>query len=311
MTCPRCSAPAAADALDCPSCGIVFAKWRSRAERPTEPEAPSEQGELAAPAPSPSSEPLVPPPTQTLGITRAGWKASAIGFGMACALTFFPLLSFLLHPLITLVHEIGHTVVFWIFGYNAVPAFDFSQGGGVTMGDVDRSPLIVAGWVVGFSLLAWWQRERKRVLIALAAVAVVYLLVIGSPNERVAIALGGHAGEILFAAVFLYRGLTGWGCKREFERPLYAFLAFMILFSDLRLGTTMLGTSLEKALYIQGKSYADADLVTAGKFLNWKVEAVARGLILTTLLGGLAAFAAASLRHRLGLLSEDEEPTFL
>ena len=309
MTCSRCSAEVPDAAVACPSCGIVFSKFRSRA---VSARATVEGGVPRPPAEKARRLPVVrfeapPPPEETLGITHPGWKAAAVGFGMACALTFFPILSFVLHPLKTLVHEIGHTVVFWLFGYSAIPAFDFSEGGGATLAEYERSSLIVWAWVVGLLILAWWQRERKEVLVALAGVAVVYFMMFNTPKERLAIALAGHGGEIVFGALFLYRGLTGWGCKIEAERPLYAFIAFMILFDDLRLGRTLLGNAVEKAWYLQGKSYADNDLVLAALYLGWRIEGVARALIATTILAVPAAFVAASMRKTIGALSEAEE----
>ena len=230
-----------------------------------------------------------------------------MGLAMAGTLTFFPLLSFVLHPLKTLVHEIGHTVVFWPFGYSAIPAFDFSEGGGATLAEYGRSSLIVWAWVVGLLMLAWWQRQRKEILFALAGVAVVYFLMYTTPRERLAISLAGDGGEIVFGALFLYRGLTGWGCEMEVERPLYAFIAFTILFADPRLGSTLLGNTVEKAWYLQGKSYADNDLVLAALYLGWKIEGVARALIAATLLAIPAAFAAAATRRNIGALSEAEQ----
>ena len=303
MICPRCSTEAPGEARECAACGVVFSKWRARpaGDAPLTPTRP------AATAPPAWQDPPKPPEPETLGVPHAGWRAAAIGLAMAFALTFFPFLSFILHPITTLVHELGHTAVLWLFGYSAIPAFDFSEGGGVTMSDHQRSTLIVAAWVVGLLILAWWQRERKEVLIALGVVAVVYFIMFNSYRERLAIALGGHGGEIAFGALFLYRGLTGWGCKLEAERPLYAFLAFMILFASLRLGFMLLGNSVDKAWYLQGKSYADNDLVTAGTYLNWRIENVARALIAFTLLSIPAAFFAASMRKRIGAVSEAEE----
>ena len=308
MTCPRCSADTTDAARECPSCGVVFAKWRPPREAQAGglPVAPTRAAALPPPVWS-LKDPPKPPEPETLGVTHAGWKAAAIGLALAIALTFFPFLSFILHPINTMVHELGHTTMFWLFGYSAIPAFDFSEGGGVTMGDHERSSLIVAAWVAGLLILAWWQRERKEVLIALAALAVVYFVMFNTYRERLAIALGGHGGEIAFGALFLYRALTGWGCKIEVERPLYAFLAFVILFSTLRLGFTLLDNSIDKVWYLQGKSYADNDLVTAGIYLNWRVEAVARAMIWIALLSIPAAFFAASMRKTIGALSEVEE----
>jgi uncharacterized membrane protein YvbJ len=33
MKCPNCGAPCGADAVECPKCGLVFAKWRERQEK--------------------------------------------------------------------------------------------------------------------------------------------------------------------------------------------------------------------------------------------------------------------------------------
>ncbi len=273
-------------------------------------ETPRATGASARPAPF--APPLSafrnpPPPQQTLGITHPGWKAAAIGLVMALALTYFPFLSFILSPLATMVHEIGHTAVLWLFGYSAIPAFDFTHGGGVTMSDLERSPLIVWAWVLGWLILAWWQRERTGVLIALGGVALLYFLMYNRTGETLAITLGGHGGEILFAALFLYRGLTGWGCKVEAERPLYCFLAFMILLSGIRLGAALLGDTTEKFFYLQGKGGIDNDLVTGAQILSWRLEGMARTLIGFALLAIPAAFVAASMRQQIGAVSEEEE----
>jgi hypothetical protein len=33
MKCPICAAPCGEDAAECPSCGLVFAKWRERRDK--------------------------------------------------------------------------------------------------------------------------------------------------------------------------------------------------------------------------------------------------------------------------------------
>ena len=285
MDCPRCSAPAEDDAIDCPSCGIVFAKWRPKPPRPR-------------PAPA---------PPQLLGIPRAGWKAAGLGLALALTLTWFPFLSFILSPLTTMVHEIGHTAVLWLFGYPAIPAFDFANGGGVTMSDLERVPSVVGAWVMGLVVLLWWQRERKGVFALLVGAAILYALAYDTTRETLAITLGGHGGEIAFGALFLYRGLTGWGCKIEAERPIYAFLAFMILFSGVRLAISLQGNTIERYWYLQGKGGIDHDLVTGAQILSMKLESLARLMMLAEVLAIPAAFWAAARRKAIGAVSEDEE----
>lgn len=297
MLCPRCSAPADKAALDCPSCGIIFAKWRAPGRAPLRP------AENLEPVMEATAAPAVP---ETLGITHTGWRSAAAGFAMACILAYFPFLSFILSPLTTLVHELGHTAVLWLFGFSAIPAFDFSNGGGVTMSDLDRTPSIVGAWVLGLAGLLWWQRERKPVVAALITAAVVYFFTYNTTGETLAITLGGHGGEIVFGVLFLYRGLTGWGCKVEAERPLYAFLAFMILFSGIRLGTSLMSNSPEKYLYLQGKGGIDHDLVTGAQIMSMRLESLARLLVGLELLAIPAAFLAASKRRMIGAVSEAE-----
>jgi hypothetical protein len=254
-----------------------------------------------------TAPPPPPPPPEVLGITHAGWQAAGIGLVMAIVLTWFPFFSFILSPLQTLVHEIGHTVAYWVFGYSAIPAFDFGEGGGVTMTDGIRSPMIVAAWICGLLILAWWQRERKEILAALGVVALLYFLAFNTRGERLSVTLGGHGGEVVFGALFLYRALTGWGVKMEAERPLYAFIGFITLLRSLKLGFMLLGNSVDKAWYLQGKRGMDNDLVMGSLYLGWTLEGTARALILFTLLALPAAAWAASLRKTIGAVSEAEE----
>jgi len=43
-------------------------------------------------------------------------------------------------------HELGHCVTFWVFGYPAVPAFDFQYGGGMTYPVMGRRPCRLLLW---------------------------------------------------------------------------------------------------------------------------------------------------------------------
>lgn len=61
--------------------------------------------------------------------------------------------------------------------------------------------MIVWAWAVGLVFLAWLQRERTGVLIALAGAAFIYFLMYDAKGEAIAIALGGHGGEITLLAI--------------------------------------------------------------------------------------------------------------
>ncbi|MCP5050706.1 MAG: hypothetical protein GY940_26320, partial [bacterium] len=90
------------------------------------------------PEPAPESTPGPKQPVIVTGtgaerLTRDAWKAMGIGAVITAVILYFPFLSFVFRYMITLVHEIGHAVFGWFFGYPSVPAFDFAYGGGITM----------------------------------------------------------------------------------------------------------------------------------------------------------------------------------
>jgi hypothetical protein len=305
MTCPRCSSESLEGAIDCASCGLIFAKYRPPVTRSRAEVAADMAAAGYRPIRAALNERKAPEP-EWLGITHAGWRAAAIGLGLASILSFFPFLSFILSPIVTLVHELGHTTAYWTFGYPAIPAFDFGEGGGVTLGQ-EREPFIVYAYATGLAGLCWHQREHLMRVIGLVCLGLVYFAMYGGRGEDILMSLGGHGGEVVFGGLFLYRALTGWGCKIEVERPLYALLGFVVLFASMRLGVSLLTFTTEKHFYLQGKRGIDNDLVTGGQLLGWTLESTARGLVLATVLAIAAAIGAAMMRRSIGALSEEEE----
>ena len=74
MKCPSCAAPSGEDAAECPSCGLVFAKWRERREKEKR-EAVAALKALEAPAASSAS-------SRNLWIAR-GMAAAAVALWLA------------------------------------------------------------------------------------------------------------------------------------------------------------------------------------------------------------------------------------
>lgn len=62
-------------------------------------------------------------------IDNDAWKSLGTGFMIALVALLVPFLGFIFGYLGILVHELGHAVAAWMFGYPAVPAFDFQYGG--------------------------------------------------------------------------------------------------------------------------------------------------------------------------------------
>ena len=110
--------------------------------------------ERAALIPMEDDEPL------PRGIESAGWVAFGIGVALALLTEAWPLLRVLVGYMVVLVHEIGHALAGWIFGYPSLPAFDFRYGGGVTLHQ-EQSWWIVAG-VFGLLAGAVWVFRANR-----------------------------------------------------------------------------------------------------------------------------------------------------
>ncbi len=251
----------------------------SRPPEPTEDSAPSarSRGMDLQPAPPPArnarpfhlrSEPT-PGPNRDLavlvahadatdevtyfGVAAAGWRAIGVGALAAGFVLHFPLLRFVTSTLVTLVHEMGHAIAGWVLGHPSLPAFDFVYGGGVTLRN-DRVlliPIVVAG---GLAWLAHRLRANPRGRQLAIGALLAYGLVASSDRiGDVVITAAGHGGELVFAAVFLHRALSGRGCTLAAERPLYGFLACFVFASDVGFAFGLLTSEEARRLYADAK----------------------------------------------------------
>lgn len=179
-------------------------------------------------------------------------KILGIGFAIFIMVILVPFLSYIFHYLITLVHELGHTIFGLIFGYFSVPAFDFVYGGGVTIHtDQSMGSLIFVYLFLGW-LLYFYRRNRLTIFIILG-VLLLYSLAAFTSAHQVVILFMGHGTELVFAGIFLYRALSGSSVVVSAERPLYAFLAFFIFFKDFRFAYDLMYSPVFQAEYAAAK----------------------------------------------------------
>lgn len=192
-------------------------------------------------------------PVGAATLSRAGWRALGLGAFLAAVLSFIPLTGILFHPLITIAHELGHAVFAWVFGYPAVPAFDFAYGGGVTAIEEEQRVWIV---VVVYGLMAyagWRVRRHVPTLTALAGLAGLYASIVFSDWSEVLILAMGHGTELIIAGIFLYRAMSGNSVLRVDERPAYAMAGFLILFYDVGFAWGLTTDEFARELYDEGK----------------------------------------------------------
>jgi hypothetical protein len=214
------------------------------------------------------------------------WRAIAVGLFLALLVLASGQVTFLLSPLITVVHELGHTCLSWLFGYPAIPAFDFMNGGGVTLHSTDRVALIVCLVYAAFGYLFYRYWNNYLTARLLLATSLSYTLCAFTPIHEMLTVAMGHGFELIFAGLFLYRAASGVGCHYSIERPLYAMLSCYLVAYDLRFTMGLLFDADARDLYLQGKGgVLDNDLVRlAHDYLPLNLSGVAILLWVCTLL---------------------------
>lgn len=180
------------------------------------------------------------------------WHVVAIGFSLALLLWLVPFLSFVFSPLIILVHELGHAATAWLFGYPSLPAFDFIHGGGITL-QFPRAWALVVVVYLALGVLAYFFRHLPLTLGFIGGVVLIYTVLCFTPLSEVVAVSMGHGFELLFAGIFLYRGLSGFGCQYPTERTLSAMCGLFIILYDLRFGSRLLTSPEFRAVYFEGK----------------------------------------------------------
>lgn len=243
------------------------------------------------------------------GLDAAGWRALGIGFALAIATQIFPLLEMLVGYFVVLVHEMGHALAGWLFGYPSLPAFDFTYGGGVTTHAGQQSHLIVGLVLACLAALGFAFRGNRLTLSLLAALAALYAGLAFTSAHEAAIVAFGHGAELVFAFVFLQRAFTGNACALPAERPLYAWLGFHVVLHNLVFAFGLATSALAREQYADAKGgghWMDFSRL-AREHLGTSLETVAVVFLVLSIATPLLAFAWSwlgpqrdALRQRLG-----------
>lgn len=238
-------------------------------------------------------------PVGPAALSREAWRALGLGLGLAIILSLIPWTRVLFNPLITIAHELGHAVVAWVFGYPAVPAFDFAYGGGVTAIEEEQRMWIVA-LVYGLMGYAGWRVRRHRpTVLGVAGLIVLYSFVVFSDWSEVLILSMGHGTELIIAGIFLYRAMSGDAVLQVDERPAYAMAGLLILFHDISFAWGLTTDEFARELYDEGKGGMMNDFTVVVLHLRGYVRGIAVADIGRWFLVGCGVtVVAASLAHR-------------
>lgn len=305
--CPKCGFEQDAGLTECLRCGVVFARVVNQPEfderegrRPVNRTGPRKQ---------PVQETLYGKPldggdldeegeieeeyTGPLEVEREGWLSLAGGAGITMLVVFVPFLNYIFSYLIVLVHELGHSVCHWLFGYPSIPAFDFMYGGGVAIHQ-DRQMILVGLIYLGFGYLFYLFRHNRLTFVLLVMLAAAYSFAAFTPIHEVISLFMGHGFELLFAGIFLYRAISGSAIIIAIERPLYAFLGLFIEFRDIRFAYQLMTSAAHQAEYEAAKGgghWMDFSRI-AEEYLQVDLSVVAGFFLLCCLLPPIVAFLA-------------------
>jgi hypothetical protein len=198
------------------------------------------------------SETEIEAPPEPLRMHKEDWIVLAASLGIVAVVFAVPLLKHIFNTLMILVHEMGHMIFGWVLGYPSAPAFDLTYGGGVTL-HTDRSTLLL---IVIYALLAFLVfsfRKNTRALIFLLTIMLVHFALTITSLNQVLILFMGHGTELLIAGIFFYRALSGAAVVHSVERPLYAAIAFFIMFSDISFSYRLMTSPFARAEYADAK----------------------------------------------------------
>lgn len=248
LVCPKCGYGQPDGQSTCERCGLIFARYKTHAEPPEAIGSPAETG----PPASLSGVFGSAQEDERRSLDRDGRRALAIGVAMGVLVFAAPFLNFLAGYLAVLVHEFGHAAAGWLFGFAAVPAFDFVYGGGVTMLGERNTGILVAVYA-GFAFIFWLFRRNRPTLVVLAGCVVVYSAVAFSRGHECVHLAAGHLSELVFAAIFLYRGMSGVACRLKVERPLYMAMGSFLVLNTARFSHRLMSSAAFRAEYESAK----------------------------------------------------------
>ncbi len=180
------------------------------------------------------------------------WLIMAVGLAIAGIAFLIGFVRQTFSTFMVLVHEMGHAIFGWIFGYPSVPAFDFMYGGGVTLW-TQRSTLLLIVIYVLLGLAVYSRRRNMATVVLLVLLGVVHAILTFTPGHSVVILFMGHGTELAIATIFIYRALSGAAVSDAVERPLYAGIGFFIVFADVPFAYRLMNSSYHRLVYEDAK----------------------------------------------------------
>jgi len=230
-----------------------------------------------------------------------GWRAWAIGAGLAALAQLFVVGRIGSWFLDALCHEMGHCAVGILTGS---PAFPVIRLDGHAAAQIANRVPIMAGAVI--ALVAWWVWQARgdwfRVALRAACLVPLILAFAFEGFRETLILYAGQCGELFFAGIFLWRAYTGGFTEQRAERPIYAGLGLLFVFRNVALAGGLIFSEAARATYRSNGSFGgENDLVRVARdHLGTGLPAAAVPLL-------LLAFATPVIAWWLGRLYRDAQ----
>jgi len=285
--CRRCGGPTRPGESVCEGCagGFVRAVRRPRVRAEAYPG--------AQPFHAPHEIPVVERPARgPLGLPEH-WFYLICGALLAPVFTFTPILQYMGWFLASLVHEMGHAIVAWFCGCPAVPAIRLDGHAWAThQSQVMFLALVVWG---GLGFLTWQQRHNKTLLIALGIATLTYPAIAFTGARDALFLLAGQSGEMAFAAICLWRAITGtFQCRQALdqkhrtesraERIAYGAAGWFLLGKNIHLAGGLVFSESVRAWYQSSGSLGmENDYLRLARAWGMSIESVGTLMLLVAL----------------------------
>lgn len=138
-----------------------------------------------------------------------------------------------------LIHEIGHTIFFYLFGYFTIAPIDpfgISEYGGFLMGDTAQTKLFLYSFFIIFAYLIYRALPWPNLFITFIVIYLVYFFIAHSPLHRSIITFMGHGFIPITASLFIFIGLLDNDPQKDYERAaaiaiglFFAYISFRFL----------------------------------------------------------------------------------
>jgi len=222
-------------------------------------------------------------PDILFGVSAKGWIALAGGFAAALFVSLITFLQYIFSFFATLVHEMGHALAGWLFGYPSIPSFDFFYGGGVTL---HQGRFLFLNGVVFllFAVLGYMVRKNRVMLALTAAAAGCYAILAFTFWHEVLIIALGHGMELIIAGIFIYRAASGNSIIQSAERPLYAFIGFLVVIQNVVFNYRLITNNSFRFEYEYAKGGMEMDYSRlANEFIHTSVVDIATFFLILAL----------------------------